>query len=109
MQVIHFTDGASDPLQAFRSQRARFVPLADGAGETHLSCVHLRPRASVEDPPATHAAALLVVHGECTSIGEVPTCRIHCLPGMGCLVQAERYALESESGAIVFDLGGGRP
>jgi len=33
MQVIHFTDGATDPLQAFRSERARLVPLADGAGE----------------------------------------------------------------------------
>jgi hypothetical protein len=27
MVVIHFADGATDQLQAFRSLRARFVPL----------------------------------------------------------------------------------
>jgi hypothetical protein len=34
--LIHFTDGATEALQAFRSQGARFVPLADDAGVTHL-------------------------------------------------------------------------
>jgi hypothetical protein len=103
MIVIHFTDGATDPLQAFHAQLARFVPLADGAGETHLSCLQLQPGATVEDPSTTHAAALLVVHGELTFVGREPTCRIHFLPGMGCLVQiGERYALESQEGAIVL-------
>ena len=88
MVVIHFTDGAADPLQAFRSERARFVPLTAGAGETHLSCLHLQPGASIEDSPSTHAAALLIAHGKFTFIGLEPSCRIHCLPGMGCLVRA---------------------
>jgi hypothetical protein len=103
LKIIHFTDGATDPLQAFRAQRAKFVPLADGAGDTHLSCLHLQPGATIEDPSTTHAAALLVVHGEFTFLGREPTCRIHCLPGMGCLIGAgERYALESKDGAIIL-------
>lgn len=103
MVVIDFTDGATEPLQAFRSRRARFVPLANGAGENHLSCLHLQPGASVDDSPTTHAAALLVVHGEFTFKGPKPSCRIHYLLDMGCLVQAgEHYALESQDGAIIL-------
>jgi hypothetical protein len=32
MDVIHFTQGATDPLTGFDSARSRFVPLADGTG-----------------------------------------------------------------------------
>jgi hypothetical protein len=60
--------------------------------------------ASVEDPPTIHAAALLVVHGDFTFIGQQSACRIPCLSGMGCFVLAgERYTLESDSGAIKID------
>ena len=49
------------------------------------------------------AAALLVVHGDFTFIGQQSACRIPCLSGMGCLVLAgERYTLESDSGAIIL-------
>jgi hypothetical protein len=79
MLVVHFTDGATDPLMAFRSQRARLVPLSDGAGEIHRSRLHLQPSASVEDPPTTHAAALLVVHGRFTKSSETGEVAGQCI------------------------------
>jgi hypothetical protein len=30
MRVIHFTQGATDPLEGFDAKGVRFVPLADG-------------------------------------------------------------------------------
>jgi hypothetical protein len=49
------------------------------------------------------AAALLVVHGDFTFIGQQSACRIPCLSGMGCFVLAgERYTRESDSGAIIL-------
>jgi len=32
MRVVHFTEGATDPLHGFRAHGVGFVPLADGAG-----------------------------------------------------------------------------
>ena len=66
MRVIHFTHGATDPLTAFDSKGVRFVPLADGFGDSHVGCAHLDPGATIEAPSLTHAAALLVVHGSVT-------------------------------------------
>jgi hypothetical protein len=63
MDVIHFTRGAADPLSEFNATGARFLPLADGTGDTHVSCLHMEEGASIPAPSITHAATLLVVHG----------------------------------------------
>jgi hypothetical protein len=63
MDVIHFTQGATDPLNDFRAKGVRFLPLADGTADSHVSCAHLEPGATIQAPSITHAAALLVVHG----------------------------------------------
>jgi hypothetical protein len=41
MDVIHFTRGAADPLNAFDAKRVSCVPLAEGRGASHVSCAHL--------------------------------------------------------------------
>jgi hypothetical protein len=38
MDVIHFSQGATDPLNAHAAKGVRFLPLADGTGGSHLSC-----------------------------------------------------------------------
>jgi hypothetical protein len=104
MDIIHFTHGATDPLIAFDSKGAHFLPLADGAGDTHLSCVHFDPGAIIEAPPLTHAATLLVVHGRITITrhqgGEV---NLAISGGMGVVFRAaEPYSLKSKTGAILM-------
>jgi hypothetical protein len=66
MRVIHFTQGATDLLTGFDSSGARFLPLADGTGDTHISCLHLEQGARVNAPSISHAATLLVVRGRIT-------------------------------------------
>ncbi|SRR5258708_7087230 len=46
MDVIHFTLGATG---------ARFLPLADGQGNSHLSCLHLEKERKASSPSLTHA------------------------------------------------------
>ncbi len=104
MQIIHFTQGATDPLQSFDSKGVRFLPLADGNGDTHVGCVHLESSAEIKAPSLTHAAALLVVHGRITitSRGGAPT-NLNIHAGMGCVVDKdEPYTFSSEAGAIVL-------
>jgi hypothetical protein len=48
------------PTHGLDSSGARFLPLADGTGDTHISCLHL------EQGARSHAATLLVVHGRIT-------------------------------------------
>jgi hypothetical protein len=43
MHVIHFTHSATDPLVSFDAEGVHFVPLADGKGDTHVSCAHRDP------------------------------------------------------------------
>ena len=104
MQIIHFTQNAADPLTAFGAARASFVPLADGEGDTHVSCLHLDPGAAVTAPSIDHAATLLVVHGRMTITnkeGQAINLTLHA--GMGCVTQAqEPYAFSSDIGAIVL-------
>ena len=66
MQIIHFTEGATDGLEGFEARDVRSVPLADGSGDTRLTCFHLSPKAYILDPPITDANALLVVSGRVT-------------------------------------------
>src|SRR5450631_829755 len=103
MDVIHFTRGATDPLTGFDAQGVRFLPLADGYGDTHLSCVHLEEGATIKAPAITHAAALLVVHGRITITTHEVESKIRFLAGMGAVfAHEERYSLESDTGAILL-------
>jgi hypothetical protein len=58
------THAATDPLNSLGASSASFLPLADGQGDTHISCLHLEMNGKIEAPSITHAATLLVVHGE---------------------------------------------
>jgi redox-sensitive bicupin YhaK (pirin superfamily) len=104
MKVIHFTRGAADPLESSGAEGAHFLPLADGSGDTHVSCVHLDPGATISAPSLTHAATLLVVHGRITITSEHAgprNTKIHA--GMGIVVAPEEpYSFKSDSGAIVL-------
>lgn len=62
MRVTHFTEGATDLLAGFDASAARLVALADGEGDTYVSCLHLGAGARIAEPPVTHDFALLVVH-----------------------------------------------
>jgi redox-sensitive bicupin YhaK (pirin superfamily) len=107
MDVIHFTKRAADPLKAFGAAAAApavsFLPLADGEGDTHISCLHLEMGGKIEAPSITHAAALLVVHGRLTIETPTPQIRIDLHAGSGCIVEEdEAYSLKSEEGAILL-------
>jgi hypothetical protein len=102
MDVIHFTHGATDPLTGFESSGARFLPLADGSGDTHISCLHLEKGSRITAPSITHAAALLVVHGRITIITHLQA-RIRFSGGMGAVFNRhEPYSLETDTAAIVL-------
>lgn len=101
MRVIHFTQGATDPLWNTASG-ARYVLLADGFGTTHLSCLHLEPGAKIAEAPTGAATALLLVHGYGVLWTRHPSeLRIDISPGMGFVFQAgSRYSLQSRTGMI---------
>jgi hypothetical protein len=101
MRVIHFTQGATDPLWNAASG-ARYVPLADRFGATHVSCLHLEPRARILEAPAGAATALLLVHGYGALWTHYPEeGRIDISPGMGFVFEAgSRYSLQSRTGMI---------
>jgi hypothetical protein len=100
MRVIHFTQPAADPLNSFDAVGASFLPLADGEGDTHISCLHLEVGGKIEAPSITHAAALLIVHGRVTL--ELQPGRINFSGGMGAVFSPnESYTLKSDTGAII--------
>ena len=102
MKVIHFTQPAADPLKGFGAAGAYFLPLADGEGDTHISCLHLEMGGKIESPSLSHAAALLIIHGRVT-IEQAPGPRIHFSGGMGAVFeQNEPYTLKSETEAIIL-------
>ncbi len=102
MQVIHFTQGATDWLTGFSARRSRSVSLATGTGDTHLGCLHLMPGARIDEPPITHDCALLVVHGQVLVLEDVGS-RVILSRGTGTVMKAgSRYQMESERGAIVL-------
>jgi hypothetical protein len=104
MNIIHFTRGATDPLKDFDAEGAHYVPLADGQGDTHLSCVHLNPGATINAPSLKHAAALLVVHGRITIVSKRGNTRnTNIFAGMGAVFEPqEPYTFKSDSGAILI-------
>jgi hypothetical protein len=102
MRVIHFTQPAADPLAAFDAAGASFLPLADGEGDTHISCLHFEKGGKIDAPSITHAAALLIVHGRVT-IEQSPGPRIHFSGGMGAVFeQNEPDTLSTETGAVIL-------
>jgi hypothetical protein len=102
MRVIHFTHRATDSLESFDATGASFLPLADGQGDTHISCLHLEIGGKIEAPSITHAAALLIVHGRVTIESGIGA-RIKFSGGMGALFGPnEPYTLKSDTGAIVL-------
>jgi hypothetical protein len=108
MRVIHFTKAAADPLKSFdcapaAASAVSFLPLADGNGNSHISCLHLERNAKVSSPSLTHAAALLAVHGRIIVETPTPQIRIDIHAGSGCIVEKdEAYSLMSEQGAILL-------
>ena len=105
MDVIHSIHGATDPLAAFDACGVSFLPLTEGGGDSHLSCAHLDPGATIEAPSLTHAAALLIVHGRVTLCTEDLMSRFDLSAGVGAVLQREeRYSLSSDAGAIVLIL-----
>jgi redox-sensitive bicupin YhaK (pirin superfamily) len=103
MRVIHFTHPAADPLKGFDASGASFLPLADGLGDTHISCLHLEMGGKIEAPSITHAAALLIVHGRVTIEPADTGARINFSGGMGAVFSPnEPYTLKSETGAILL-------
>jgi hypothetical protein len=102
MRVIHFTLNAADPLKGFDASGATFLPLADGEGDTHLSCLHLEMGGKINAPSISHAAALLIVHGRVTIESDIGA-RINFSGGMGAVFNPnEPYTLTSEIGAILL-------
>ena len=103
MDVIYFTHGATDLLRSFDATGARFLPLADGTGGAHISCLHLEEGSTICAPSITHAATLLVVHGRITITRHSPSNKMHIHAGMGAVFNhGERYSIESATGAIVL-------
>jgi len=103
MRVIHFTEAATDPLKGFGSFAASFLPLADGQGDTHLSCLHLEIGGKIQAPSISHSAALLCIHG-CLSVKTpIPETQINLHAGMGAVFSPnEPYTLKSDIGAILL-------
>lgn len=101
-QFIHFTEGATDPLEEFDARGVRFVPLAAGEEERDatVSCLHFAAGGWIAEAPCFHDGVLLVVHGELTVCG---MSRLQLYPGMGVVLGAGQPAqLESRQGAIVI-------
>jgi hypothetical protein len=103
MEVIHFTEGATDPMKAFGAKNGRYVPLADGIGTSHISCMHLEKGASIPKPMTSSAAALLVVHGRIVLFHHQLMSRNQIHAGMGVVLDEEEpYAIKAETHAIVL-------
>jgi redox-sensitive bicupin YhaK (pirin superfamily) len=103
MQVIHFTEGTTDVLEGSGARRTLYVSLAQGSGDTHVTCLHLRAGASVSGPPANRDCVFLVVYGQVTVTTIEPQCRLCLPPGVGIVIKSgERYSLETDQGAIAL-------
>jgi mannose-6-phosphate isomerase-like protein (cupin superfamily) len=102
MRIIHFTQGATDELSGFRALGVSSVPLADGSGDTHVTCLHFGPGAKILAPPVTHDSALLIVSGSVEVVFDAGG-RAHLSAGMGVVIDAgQHYSLESPTGAIAI-------
>jgi hypothetical protein len=104
--IIHFVQGATDPIDDFDAEGVSYVPIASGSDEcgTKLSCFHLAPGAEIAEIPCFHDSALLVVHGRLTASGDCwGGCGIEMSGGMGVVLGAEEAVrVASDEGAIVI-------
>jgi hypothetical protein len=89
MKIIHFKEGATTELAEFNSRGARLVPLADGDGDTHVSCIHLAAGAEISAPPLTHDCALLIVHGSVTVIVASSDAHLELSSGVAMVVEID--------------------
>lgn len=104
MHVIHFTEGATDPVQEFSAHGVRLVTLADGAGadETYVSCLHFEPGGWISDPPVVRDGLILLVHGEAGFRAEESGLPLQLVPGLGLVMNADqRYRLRSSSPSVL--------
>ena len=99
MDIIHFTLAATDPLKAFSASGASFLPLVEGLGNSHISCLHLEKDGKIQAPSISHSAALLCIHG-CLSVKTpFPETQINLHAGMGAVFEPnEHYILKSDTG-----------
>ena len=112
MKVIHFTEGAADPIKDFDARGVRYVPLASEQSEvcaSVVSCFHLSAGARITETPCVHDCVLLVVQGRLTlweinyrdRFDMVPG-RVDLSGGTGVVLNAgEPMRIESDDGAIV--------
>ena len=109
MQVIHFTEGASDWSTDFLANTLVLYHSSWGEGEAHVRCLHLLPGIPINDPHATHDCAHLAVHGQLLVIQD-PGGRVNFLCGKGMIIKGiVRCRLESERGTVVLAVESQRP
>jgi len=102
VQVSHFTEGATDPLQEIAARGAHFVELTVGAGDSHLGCLHLEAGGNLPRRSISQDCALLTVRGSITFI-EDSGLRLAVASGTGVGLNANEYfASESHGGGIVM-------
>jgi hypothetical protein len=101
VQVIQFTEGATNPLIEPRVHAARFVQLAEGSGESHLGYLRIRGGGGLPRRSAPQDAALLTVQGTITIIADSGL-RLEVASGVGVVVNADEFfSLESAAGGIM--------
>jgi len=106
VQVIHFTEGATDPLQISQARGARFVRRADGSGDTRIASVHLAPGGQIPELPITQSCVLRIVHGDVV-LKSASYRRLDLSAGVGLVMSAgEECSPESLAGAILVLMQG---
>ena len=109
MQVIHFTEGASDWSTDFLANTLVLYHSSWGEGEALVRYLHLVPGTPINDPPATHDNAHRVVQSQVLVIQD-PRGKANLLCGMDMIIkETVRCRLESERGAIVLSVESQRP
>ena len=107
MQVIHFTEDATDQFWGSLGRGARFVTLMEATGDVHVTCLHLSPGARISDLSVTHDRAALVVHGKVVVHGDEPEHRLDLSAGAGVIVPAgQRFSIDSAEKAILLTMEG---
>jgi hypothetical protein len=103
VHLVHFTRGATNPIENFGARRVRFVPLARGESDRDptVSCYHIGAGGRIAEVPSIHESALLVVHGYVT-FSVINGGRANMSAGMGMVLNdGEHVRLESDTGAII--------
>ena len=101
---------ARHPLHAGRNGRVdrlsrigrQVRTLADGDGDTPVTCLHFVPGATIRAPPVTHDSALLIVSGNVNVVLDAGGSTF-LSAGMGVVIDAgQHYSLNSSTGAIAI-------